>query len=191
MPYPWGWCAWTQPFGQQLVTNLVHIQVVNLSNLLSCHMDICRKRGRQCYFQTRIGVFKSSFEAAWWKTHLDNLCQLDFGISGLCWGVHTVKQSDLLVSQWTLDAPHCSSYLLSGYFLLLLSCTGHVSSSGEFLLCHVTRPSAKTPQFYIKSFFYSKAQEKSSFYRLDSRICSSQVSPHLYPQVFFSADTED
>lgn len=98
-----------------------------------------------------LGFFKELLFA---QTHLGNLCQLDFGTSGLCCGVHTVEQSDLLVSQWILDAPQCSSYLLSGHFLLLLSYTACVSSSGGLLLSHVAHPLAKHQSFTLKSLFY-------------------------------------
>lgn len=103
------------------------------------------------------------------ETHLDNLCQLDFGIFGLYCGVHTVKQSDLLVSQWTLDAPQCSSYSLSGHFLLLLSYTASVSSSGGLLLSHVAHPLAKHHILHKKASFTQKHKKKIilTFYRQD------------------------
>lgn len=123
-----------------------------------------------------LGFFKELLFA---PTHLGNLCQLDFGTSGLCWGVHTVEQSDLLVSQWILDAPHCSSYLLSGHFLLLLSYTACVSSSGGLLLSHVAHPLAKHQSFTLKSLFYSKAQEKSSFYNWTAG-SAPQRCPHTH-----------
>lgn len=96
-------------------------------------------------------------------THLDNLCQLDFGISGLCCGAHTVKQSDLLASQCTLDAPQCSGYLLSGHFLSLLSYTASVSSSGGLLLSHVAHPLAKHHNFTLKKPFLLKSTRKIIF----------------------------
>lgn len=156
-------------------------------------MDIYRKKSADNvifpnHHYLAWGLLKSFSLLLWaWMTgtHLDNLCQLDFGISGLCCGAHTVKQSDLLASQCTLDAPQCSGYLLSGHFLLLLSYTASVSSSGGLLLSHVAHPLAKYHSFTLKKLFLLKRQEKSSFYRLDSRMCSSEVSPHLYPQVFF------
>lgn len=42
---------------------------------------------------------------------------------------------------------------------------------------------SKTPEFYIKKPFLLKSTRKIIFLQLDSRICSSEVSPH--PQVFF------
>lgn len=117
------------------------------------------------------------------QTHLDNLWRLDFGISGLCCGVHIVKQWDLLVSQWILDVPQCSSYLLSGHFLLLLSYTASVSSSGGLLLSHVAHPLAKHQSITLKKPLLLKRTRKIIF------LHTGQLFRGI-PTGIFSADRE-
>lgn len=118
------------------------------------------------------------------ETHLDNLCQLGFGISGLCCGVHTAKQSDLLVSQWTSDAPQCSSYLLSGHFLLLLSCTASVSSSGGLLLSHVAHPLAKHHSFTLKKVSFTQ-KHKTNLFTDWTAGSALQKCPHICTHMYF------